>query len=73
MNKKRKRVKQIVDDLKEYINTYEKQHGYLDYSDEIIINDMLYGIGLAIDKKYKWHDGFEKFKKHLDENFINKK
>jgi len=68
---KQERVKKIIDDLKKYINTYVKQHGYLDYSDETIINDMLYGIGIATDKsKYQFNNGFNDFKKYLTENII---
>ena len=69
MTKKQKRVFEIIKALKHYINTYENQIGYLDYSDEIIIKDMLYGIGIAIDEKYKWGKGFDNFKNYLATNF----
>jgi len=72
MTKKQKRVKKIIDSLKEYINTYDTQPDYLNYSEEIIINDMLYGIGIALNNKYKYYNGYEKFKKFLLKNFLQK-
>lgn len=47
--KKQKRVAKIIKFLKHYINTYDRQIGYLDYSDETIIDDILYGLGTALD------------------------
>ena len=47
--------------FKEYVNTYEpKKHG-LDDS-QIIIKDMIYGLGLSADKeKYQFNNGFKEF------------
>jgi hypothetical protein len=64
MNKKQKRMKKAVEYMQNYINTYDKQTGYLDYSDDCFILDMIYGIGLALDSKdYEFADGFNNFKK----------
>lgn len=68
MNDRQKKVKKAIEYLKKYIVTYEEQFGYLDYSDEIIINDILYGLGAALDGKYKFASGFDKFKERLREH-----
>lgn len=65
---KQERVRIAILRLKAYIDTYDKQRGYLDYSDETIINDMLYGIGMALDDKYMWAKGFAEFKERLKEH-----
>jgi len=64
--KEQKRVKKIVEYLKNYILTYDNQRGYLNYSDKTIIDDMLYGLGVAISsKKYSFSVGFKIFKDKL--------
>jgi len=61
--KKQKRVVKIIKSLKHYINTYNRQIGYLDYSDETIIDDILYGLGTALDaNKYSFFEGFRELK-----------
>ena len=61
------RKKQTFDfeKFKEYVNTYDPhKHGL--GSDNTIIKDMVYGMGIALDeKKYSMADGFRKFVKHL--------
>jgi hypothetical protein len=51
--------------FKEYVNTYDPhRHGL--GSDNTIVKDMVYGLGIALDeKKYSMADGFKKFVKHL--------
>ena len=48
--------------FKEYVQTYDaKKHG-LD-NDDTIVKDMLYGVGLCLNKKeFQYFDGFSKFK-----------
>jgi hypothetical protein len=66
MTKSQKRVKLIIEKLQKYINTYSDQLGYLDYSDDTIIYDVLYGLGIALnEKEYKYAMGFNKFKRFL--------
>ena len=66
MTKKQKRVERVVKRLQEYMNTYNEQVGYLDYSDETIIKDVLYGLGIALRPKHNaWATGFRKFKEEL--------
>lgn len=51
--------------FKEYVNTYDKCKNGLD-NDETIVKDMLYGIGLCLNKKeFEFADGFKKFKKFI--------
>jgi len=67
------RVKKAIKFLKRYINTYESQRGYLNYDDTTIIDDILYGLGLALDeKKYSFYSGFMTFKAFLRKH-LNKK
>ena len=62
----RKRMKQAVDYLQNYMNTYDNQTGYLDYQVETLINDVVYGLGVAVGgDEYRYGEGFEKFKADL--------
>jgi disulfide oxidoreductase YuzD len=68
---KRKRVRQIVAAFQKYVATYSDQAHYDEYTDRILIDDFLYGIGLALDpEQYRMADGYERFKAvlrvHLD-------
>ncbi len=63
---KQKRVEKMIEYLRRYVESYSNQKFYLDYQDETIINDMIYGLGVALDaKKYSYRDGFDKFQKYL--------
>ena len=67
--KREKQVKEGIEFLKDYIDTYDKQYGYERYTDTTIINDILYGLGVAIGgDKYRFANGFAKFKKVLREH-----
>jgi hypothetical protein len=70
LNKRQKRMQRIVTHFQEYVRTYDSQMGYLDYEDKTLLDDMLYGLGLAIDEKYRYGSGYDKFKtvlrNHLD-------
>lgn len=60
------RMRKIVAAYQQYVATYSKQASYLDYMDKTLISDMLYGIGLAIDKdKFYGASGFDRFKDEL--------
>lgn len=72
---KQRRVKGIIAKLKDYIDTYPNQIDWTNYEDETIINDIVYGLGIALDKEeHKYFDGFQKFKKkliqHLNETTV---
>ncbi len=63
-----KRMKLMVKYFKAYIKTYDKQYGYENYSDTTFINDVLYGLGVAIDpNNHQYSNGFDVWKKKLME------
>ncbi len=52
--------------FKEYVRTYGEKENTDMYSNETIVKDMLYGIGLSLDKnEYKERSGFVRFMKWL--------
>lgn len=68
----RKRMRLIVGRLQEYVRTYTNQAHYEDYSDTIFVDDMLYGIGLALEPlDHQGASGFEKFKAQLRERLVH--
>lgn len=64
-DKKRRRMKAAVEYLQKYMATYDKQFGYQDYRDETLIDDVLYGLGVALGREHQFADGFAKFKAKL--------
>jgi hypothetical protein len=73
MTSKQKRMKKIVKYLQKFMATYDKQFGYLDYNDETLIDDILYGLGVALDEKeFEFAPGFKKFKDVLAKHLENK-
>jgi hypothetical protein len=69
----RKRMKLIVGRLQEYVRTYSDQAHFEDYSDTIFIDDMLYGIGLALEPlEHQCASGFDKFKAVLRQRLADK-
>ena len=74
MTSKQKRMKKAVEYLQDYMATYDKQGGYLDYSDETLIEDVLYGLGVALGpKQYAFAQGFRRFKERLAKHLANAK
>jgi len=70
---KRARMKTTVAYLQNYMSTYSDQTGYEDYSDETLINDVLYGLGMAIDPENNQRaNGFLRFKDILIEHLVGK-
>ena len=66
LSRKQKRMVKMVKAFQEYVASYSKQMCYEDYSDETFIHDMIYGIGIALDKKeYTWANGYAKWKAKL--------
>lgn len=51
-----------------YWATYDQQIGYKDYSDKTFIDDALYALGITLNPKYKFADGYREFKKFLLEH-----
>lgn len=62
---KQKRMEAAVKSLTKFMATYDQQPGYLDYSDKTFVDDVLYGLGIALDEKYFYVAGFEMFKERL--------
>jgi hypothetical protein len=59
---KQARMRAIVKRMIHYVDTYPQQDSYADYSDRLFIDDMLYGIGIAMHpKEFHGPDGFDKF------------
>ena len=53
---------------KNYVDTYDpKRHGL--NKPDTTVKDLLYGIGINIDKKFEHFDGFKKFMNWLKANF----
>lgn len=70
--KAKKRMRAAVASLQEYMRTYDQQAQYETYSDSIFIQDVIYGLGIALDaEKYSHADGFCEFKKFL-RDFLEK-
>jgi len=64
--KRKKDVERIVKSLKKFINTYDKQTHYQNYSNDTIIDDFLYGLGVAFDsEKHSFANGYKKWKQKL--------
>ncbi len=59
-------MKEAVKYLVNYMVTYDKQPEYLDYDARIYVDDVLYGLGVSLNKKeFSFARGFQKFKKEL--------
>ena len=54
-------IKPAIAYLKRYIDTYDQQLLYEEYSDRVFIDDILYGLGASLDKKYENADGYRVF------------
>jgi hypothetical protein len=64
----RKKMRHAVAYLTGYMIKYVDQQFYADYPEETFINDVLYGLGVALDDKYSAAQGFDEFKKRLREH-----
>ncbi len=54
-----------MEKFKEYVQTYDPKKNGLD-NDDTIVKDMIYGIGLCLNKKeFEFAGGFKKFKTFL--------
>ena len=62
-------IKQAVAVLQEYMNTYQDQPEYERYMTVTLVNDVIYGLGLAIDEnRFSGHAGFTEFRRVLAEH-----
>ena len=60
-----KPMKQSVQELTKYMETYPNQYGYESWPVDTLIDDVLYGLGVSISDEYRFADGYDKFKKLL--------
>lgn len=60
-----KPMKQSVEELTKYMATYPNQYGYENWPVDMLIDDVLYGLGVAISEEYRFANGYSKFKQLL--------
>lgn len=61
-----KRMELMVKYLQRYLETYDAQVGYKNYTDQTFIDDVLYGLGVALNpEKHQYSDGYERWKNEL--------
>lgn len=72
LTKEQQRMRAVVAKFQSYVATYTDQQYYDTYADETFLNDMLYGIGIAMQigtaADYTYAGGFERFKHKLREH-----
>lgn len=56
---------QVANRLAEYWSTYNDQELVSEYTTNILLDDALYGIAIALSGKYKYAKGYETFKRDL--------
>lgn len=55
----------VLDDFKEQVNTYKDHDFFNMIENRTFILDMIYCLGVSLNEKYKWADGFRRFQKDL--------
>jgi hypothetical protein len=61
-----KRMRDAVRRLRKYMNCYPKEGEYMNYKDYTFIEDVLYGLGIALEPEaHAFAVGFERFKDRL--------
>lgn len=66
LSRKQKRMRTIVARFQEYVRTYSDQAHYDQYRDQTFMDDMIYGIGIAMEpEKWRQGQGFDAFKAEL--------
>jgi hypothetical protein len=64
-----KRMKGVVAQLTHFMAAYSHRKGYESYSDKKFIDDVIQGLGLALNsEEYRTAQGYDKFKKLLLEH-----
>jgi hypothetical protein len=64
-------MKDVVEKFQEYVATYSDQPCYTNYSTNAFIDDMLYGIAIAIDKEFSFANGYSLFKEQLHKDYLS--
>jgi len=60
-----RKMEEVVARFQHYIETYDEQPGYEEYTDATFLEDVLYGIGIALSDNYQFGQGHREFKKRL--------
>ena len=73
----RQRTRKCVKRLQKYMAAYTKQVEFYDIANKDLIDDVLYGLGVALGpEQYAWKNGFRLFKarllKHLQAETVDK-
>lgn len=69
LNARQKRMRKAIAYMKGYMAEYHKQAACLDYSDATFIDDVLYGLGLALHgTSCSYASGYEAWKEKLREH-----
>jgi hypothetical protein len=64
--KNRKEMRDIVARFQEYVATYSNQDFFEIYPINTFIEDMIYGVGIAVEpEKFRGSDGYERFREYL--------
>jgi hypothetical protein len=71
-NYRTERMKLMVEYIQDYMRTYTQQYNYQEYTDETFIQDILYGLGVAINPQdHRWADGFDRWKETLKTQYLS--
>ena len=62
------KMERAVAYMRKFMDTYDQQQGYKDYSDQTYIDDVLYGLGASLSGEYEFAGGFRKFREALREH-----
>ena len=73
MSDRKKKIVKAIEYLQDYIGNYATQEGYESYSVATLIDDVLYGLGVALDNKYSCAHGYDLFKERLRKHLKPKK
>lgn len=66
---KQKRMQRAIRFLRDYMDTYEAQSECLNYTDKMLIDDVLYALGVAFEPQlHKYANGYEAWKNKLREH-----
>lgn len=63
-----KEAKQILNNLEKYIRTLDYKWAS-EVSEKTLILDVIYGLGIFMDSKFEFADGFKEFKKKVVDSF----
>lgn len=67
-------IVKAVERMQKYWDTYDCQHNYENYSEQMFLDDALYGIGHAMyENKFRWANGYERFKTFLGARFFKER